>query len=298
MLRRVRFGPTFAEVESVKRVFEGVDEEAATEIRLRKDAVIQDYQASAEYKREILEMLKPHLKQMLAQIHDYRQFVSTVVQNMNVILERRDPGATPIEEKLAKASHEEVAIYWAARLLEERLQAALFLLEPERLDDHRHDVTFRFHGCVLKYLRIYLTSFEQRGVTVDVVGESFASVVGNPALAGVIPHTLIDNALKYAPRGSNVKIQFSETFATIRLVVGSYGPRILSNEMSRIFDLFFRGQEASKVEHDGTGFGLYLAQFVASHFGTKIRVTQYTERRKSDRFWTEFAVEMPKAPET
>ena len=47
-----------------------------------------------------------------------------------------------------------------------------------------------------------------------------------------------------------------------------------SGEADRIFDLFFRGQEAAMLEPEETGFGLYLAQFIAGRFRSQIRVFQ------------------------
>jgi len=90
-------------------------------------------------------------------------------------------------------------------------------------------------------------------------------------------------------------VQFSETPTGIRLVVGPFGPRMASGEADRIFDLFFRGQKAAMLEPEGTGFGLYLAQFIAGRFRSQIRVFQEMSRKRSGRYWTEFAIELPKA---
>jgi len=44
-----------------------------------------------------------------------------------------------------------------------------------------------------------------------VLGESVGEIRGNPTAVPVILHTLIDNALKYSKRDSEVRIQFHET---------------------------------------------------------------------------------------
>ena len=79
------------------------------------------------------------------------------------------------------------------------------------------------------------------------------------------------------------------------LVVGTFRPRMSSGEADGIFDLFFRGQEAAMLEPEGTGFGLYLAQFIAGRFRSQIRVFQDMSRQRSGRYWTESAIELPKA---
>ncbi len=289
LIQRLGVGPTVDQVEAARREYERQDSSTEREVRARKDEIIKEYVASAGYKHEVLEMLKPQFKEMLAQIHDYRQFVSQVVQNLNVILEKRSP-SVDIEEKLRRASHEEVAIYWAARMMEEKLQTALFLLEPARLDDQRSHARFRLHGCVLKYVRIYQRSFEQKDIRVEVVGVSYGELIGNATAIGVIPHTFLDNALKYAPRGSNARVAFTESDTMLTLSVGSYGPRIMPDEQEQIFGLFQRGRHAIHAEPEGTGFGLYLAQLIAEKYGTTIRVEQDTKRVIGDRFWTTFSI--------
>lgn len=287
-------GPTMAEVLKLRTRIVSDDVAREADIAAAKEAVINQYVSSEAYKSEILERLKPQLRQMLAQVHDYKQFVSQVIQNVNVMLERQFPGIG-IDAQLERAQHEEVAIYWAARLLEEKLTSALFLWEPERLDDESKKVRFRVHGCVVKYLKIYQRSFGRRNISVTMRGESYGEVLGNPAAFGVIPHTLIDNALKYSPNGGSVEVSFTEDQDSIELTVGSYGPRIRDDERSRIFDLFYRGEEARRSEPEGAGFGLHLCQLVAAKLGTKVVVEQDTQQRKSGKFWTEFSVKLNRA---
>jgi len=237
-------------------------------------------------------MLGPQLKETLFQIHDYRQLVTRIVQNVNVILERRFPHV-PIEEKLSSAGHEEVAIYWAARLMEEKLQTMVFLREPERLDDTSKDAAFRLHGCVVKYARIYQRSFEEKGIRMEMTGESYGEMVANPIAIGVVPQTLLDNALKYSPRNGQVRIRFEESSEALSFRVGSYGPRIRKGEEDKIFELFYRGEDAKAFEAEGSGFGLYLAQLIAKRNGGLIRVRQDGTDKKGDLLWTEFTVQFP-----
>lgn len=293
MIRRTSQQPTMEEVRRVIDTYRAIGSEEINELRERKDEILQAYKESEGYREELLEDLRPELKKMLAQIHDYRQFVSQVVQNMNVILERRAPGCE-MDEKLGKAAHEEAAIYWAARLMEEKIATALFLLDPERIDSPESETLFRLHGCVLKYVRVYQSAFDQKNVRVSVTGTSYGRVRGNPSAVAVVPHTLLDNALKYSPRGSRVEVAFDETEKTIRLSVASLGPRIQPEEREAIFDLFVRGSEAKKLEPDGTGFGLHLAAIIASKLGSKIEVEQSEDPGDQGLFWTEFSISLPR----
>ena len=235
---------------------------------------------------------KPQLKETLFQVHDYRQLAARILQNLNVILEKRFPHV-PIDEKLRAAGHEEVAIYWATKLMEEKLQTIVFLRGPEILDDSSKDVKFRLHGCVLKYLRIYQRSFEEKSIKVELMGESYGDMIANPVAIGVIPQTLLDNALKYSPRNGLVRLRFDESRDTLSFTVSSYGPTIRSGEERRIFELFYRGEDAKRVEAEGSGYGLYLAQVIAAKNGGVIRMKQDKKDKMADSVWTEFTVSFP-----
>lgn len=289
LLRTEGSGPSMADVLAVKNVYATIDRAADEALRERQDAILASYVSSAAYKTELLNMLKPQLKETLFQVHDYRQLVTQILQNLNVILEKRFPHM-PIDEKLNRASHEEVATYWAARLMEEKLNTMVFLREPEKLDDPRGDVAFRLHGAVLKYTRIYQRAFEAKHIRLDMSGVSYGEMVANPIALGVIPQTLLDNALKYSPRGAPVRIVFKETDDSLSFTVGSYGPCIRPGEERRIFELFFRGEDAKRLETEGSGYGLYLAQLIATRNAGEITVRQNPDDKIGEHRWTEFTV--------
>jgi signal transduction histidine kinase len=205
------------------------------------------------------------------------------------VLEYRYP-VENLDQQLNAALPAERAIYWASRHMEEKLQTAFLLLHPERITNPTDVTPFRLHGLVTKYLRIYDSAFAEKNVTVKVLGSSVGDIKGNRAAVPVIPHTLIDNALKYSSRGAEVLIKFVETDHDIELSVSSYGPKINDDEFEKIFDIFYRGRNATRQEEEGAGFGLYLAQFIANEMGTRIQVTQAPDENRTYGFWTTFSV--------
>lgn len=279
---------TVNELEGVLRAKTDLDAELAKDIERRKQAVIEDYRKTQGYREDIIAGLRPDVQRALAQVHDYRQLITQIIQNVNVILSTDAPGI-PMEEALRATSHEIRAIYWSARLMESKLEAALYLMYPERIIDPRQQTAFRLHGLVTKYIRIYQRSFDEKDLQIKTLGESYGSVFANQDAAGVIPHTFLDNAVKYAPRGTSVAIKFSENADAIRLDVSSFGPKITIAERSRIFDIFFRGEAAAKRAMEGTGFGLGLAQHVASAIGASLSVDQQTVAGPVDSYMTTFS---------
>jgi signal transduction histidine kinase len=269
-------------------------EAQAAELRAGMDAVIDEFRESRTYQQEVVELLRPDLQSALAQVHDYKLFVQQIIQNMNVILETKYPGLE-MSDKLDRATHEEAALYWAASLMDERLDAALYLDAPERILEPREQGTFRLHGLVLKYVRIYKGRADRNGVVVSLQGTSWAEIRGNARALAIIPHTLVDNALKYAPRSTPISVRFIETPTNVTLVVESFGPKIKAGEGARIFDLFYRGEAARQMSSEGTGFGLASAQNVARMHETEIMAKQTNREGPQRTFLTTFSVTFERA---
>ncbi len=262
-------------------------------LEAERKTIISEYRNSRRYQSEIVELLRPEIEKALGQVHDYKAFVAHIIQNMNVIWTERYR-ITAIEDALGRAPQEEVAIYHAARLMEDRLDAALFLIYPERITDLASRTTFRVHGTVHKTVKIYEAAFDAKGVRLHFSGESFGLVEANYRAVVVIPHTLLDNALKYAPRDSDTYIDVRDDDEAIVLTVRSLGPRIEVDEIERIFDVFYRGAAARALGTEGTGFGLALASNIATHMGTEIRVTQESAETMEGYYWTTFSVGFPR----
>ncbi|MGD0778441.1 MAG: sensor histidine kinase [Candidatus Solibacter sp.] len=278
-----------AEIERASQTFETVLRDFGEDIDAKKKAIIDEYRRTKRYQKEFLDNIRPEIQKSFSFLHDYRQFIARVRQNINVVLEHRYPGED-LDQKLSAALPAEKAIYWASILMEEKLQTAFLLLHPERITNPTDLTVFRLHGLVTKYLRIYDSAFAAKDVKVRVVGSSIGEIKGNGAAVPVIPHTLIDNALKYSERGAEVLIKFAETDHDVELSVSSYGPNIDDDEFEKIFEIFYRGRNATRQEEEGAGFGLYLAQFIANQMGTRIQVTQTRDKKGTYGFWTTFSV--------
>ena len=149
-----------AAVETRARRASGAVEDSLASARRE---VMEAYRDSEQYKEDLVELLRPSLEQTLAQVHDYRQLVSQIIQHVNVLLETKFPRLS-LDDQLARANPNIRSIYWAARLMEFKLLSALFLAYPERITDSRHKRVFRLHGAVHKYLQIYRPLLESRGL--------------------------------------------------------------------------------------------------------------------------------------
>lgn len=280
-------------VESSIQAVQSLEQSIHDAIESRKAATIDEYVTREQYKPDFLRPLRDEIQKGLSFVHDYKQVNTQISQNINVIVESRYTGAD-FDEKIEQATREERAIYEASKFLDEKLNVAKFLMHPEWLDLRDGCTRFRFHGVVLKYRRIYSPRFEAKGLDVRMQGQSYAEVVANPQASSIIPHTFIDNAAKYSPKAGQVEIFTDDRDGEILFAVSSFGPRILPGEEKKIFQPFYRGEAAERIEEEGAGYGLYLSQMIATrHFGTEIAVEQESRQTSGKGHWTTFEVTIP-----
>ena len=82
---------------------------------------------------------------------------------------------------------------------------------------------------------------------------------------------LIDNAIKYTPKGGEVKIFVVRRNNFAEISVADTGIGIPQEERSKIFSKFFRAGNAVKIDGAGAGLGLFIASRIISDHGGQLR---------------------------
>lgn len=90
-------------------------------------------------------------------------------------------------------------------------------------------------------------------------------VWGHPTLLRELVVNLVDNALRYTPRGGSVTARIGREAGWIVLQVEDTGPGIAEGDKEKVFERFYRGSEP---DSEGTGLGLAIVrEIVSSHDG-------------------------------
>jgi len=106
-----------------------------------------------------------------------------------------------------------------------------------------------------------------------------------PALERVLSE-LVNNACKYTPPRREIIVTVRAIPGKMRFSVRNYGVEIASEELSRIFDKFYRVPNADPWKQGGTGLGLALVQRLVKHLHGTIEVESGFDQ-------TQFHVEIP-----
>lgn len=110
---------------------------------------------------------------------------------------------------------------------------------------------------------------EQNGVLVTVAELEEAPVWFSPVEMERVIGVLIDNAIRYSPWGATVEVAVRREGDVAVLEVRDTGIGISPEERPRLFERFFRGNEARRRAPEGSGLGLAIALWtVRQHGGT------------------------------
>jgi two-component system phosphate regulon sensor histidine kinase PhoR len=84
---------------------------------------------------------------------------------------------------------------------------------------------------------------------------------------------LVENALNYTPRGGAVTVQAYAVNDGVMTKVIDSGIGIHEDDLPRVFERFYRGSEAKRLERAGSGLGLAIARKVVERHRGSIEVT-------------------------
>ena len=107
-------------------------------------------------------------------------------------------------------------------------------------------------------------------VTVDEFEE--APVLGDATLIRQLMMIVLDNAVKFTDAGGQVHVRVSMHEGAPTFVVEDTGIGIRQEELSRVFQRFFRG-ETARSRTDGAGLGLSIASWIAREHGAEISLS-------------------------
>jgi signal transduction histidine kinase len=84
---------------------------------------------------------------------------------------------------------------------------------------------------------------------------------------------LVDNAIRYAPQGTEVRIRAERSNGAASLLVADSGPGIPEEERARVFERFYRGA-AGRTAGPGSGLGLAIVAALVERWGGDVRLLE------------------------
>jgi PAS domain S-box-containing protein len=214
---------------------------------------ITHFREAERLKSTFISVISHELKTPVALIKGYADTLSredadwdqaTIQQGLNVIEEEADRLAELIENLLAAS----------------KLQAEGMRLN---LDDVNLPV------IVEQSIERFQTQTTHHTLSADFQ-ENFPIICGDATRLRQVLDNLISNAIKYSPKGGAITIRGTYDDKSVLMTVSDQGPGLPPDQLDRVFERFYRVDNALTNNTQGTGLGLYLAHAVITAHGGRI----------------------------
>ena len=111
-----------------------------------------------------------------------------------------------------------------------------------------------------------------RVVSLSTTRDFDAVVRADASALGHAIWNLLDNAVKYSPRGESVRVTVLPRLGRVAIAVTDNGLGIRHAERQQIFEKFVRGKEAIRLGIQGTGVGLAIVRHIMTAHDGEIEV--------------------------
>lgn len=118
-------------------------------------------------------------------------------------------------------------------------------------------------------IRSQANYFIQKNLQLTLTDED-AKVLTDAKWIEFIFRQLLSNAIKYTPDHGQINITIEKKSGGIALILQDSGIGIPSEDLGRIFDKGFTGENGRKAQQHSTGLGLYLAKTLAGKLGVEL----------------------------
>lgn len=214
-------------------------------------------------KQELMFALEVQKTQLLTKLiddfsHDLRTPLSIIKTNLYLLDKLKEP-----EQQIEKLKVIELQVNHLEKVFQDILtisrleglgQPSFRLIKLGRL---AREITAKFQRLA-----------EQKSIHFDLqLDDHLPKVLGEKDTLFLAVNELVENALNYTENGGIVTIHTYTEDKYIVLKVEDTGCGISDEDMPRIFDYFFRGDNARSITTGGAGLGLCIAQKVAEVHG-------------------------------
>lgn len=191
--------------------------------------------------------------------HELRTPLARIRGEAELALEHRDPGelTAALESTL-----EEVAA--VRRILDALLELARSD-SGDALPKEEIDLATTL-GDLVEYGQILAS---ERGIQIETEIQPEIVVVGNRELLQRAIWNVMENAIKFSPSGTQIRLRSRVIDGEIEVEILDQGPGVPASEEASIFEPFFRSTRNSRAV-PGEGLGLPLARSIARRFGGEL----------------------------
>ena len=202
--------------------------------------------------------------------HDLKTPLSVILANNSILMENPQ---TPVGElgRWLESTQE------SAKRMQGLIAQMLTLADVERQEARLSMEKTDLAAIALKAeLEVESLAYEN-GVTLETDLPEQCMIQGNEDYLFRIVMSLLENALKYEPRGGTVRLGLHKSKRKTLLSVQNLGSLISQEDLPHVFDRFYRGDKSRGGCQRGFGLGLAITREMTLRLGGTIEVTSRPE---------------------
>lgn len=211
--------------------------------------------------------------------HDLKTPLTSIVAYLSILETKPDMP----EEERKKYTH--ISLEKAIRLgelINEFFEITKFNLQDIVLESGNLDLSMMLEQIADELYAV----LKEKNLRCDVQIDDTLMIYGDADKLARVFDNLLRNAIAYCEKGTAIRIQAKERHQEIEIVVANEGEKIPEEELSAIFEKFYRVDGSRSSKTGGAGLGLAIAkEIVELHHGTI--------RAESDEWETRFIVTLP-----
>ena len=209
------------------------------------------------------EQLRANLLRAIS--HDLRTPLTSISGNASILLSGEEAIDESTRQQLYANIHDESM--WLINLVEN-------LLSVTRIEDGRMNLNPSaelIDEIIDEALRHVNRRSMEHKITVEKE-KDYSLVHADAKLIVQVLINLIDNAVKYAPQSSEIRISVREQEGMVHVSVSDSGPGIPDGDKDRIFEMFYTGASHAADSRRSLGLGLSLCRSIIHAHGGSISV--------------------------
>lgn len=226
---------------------------------------LRKQQESYEDANALLEE-KDHLKNeyVLRLTHDIKGHLAATQSCLDIVVNQTVGPLNAQQEDLIERAHRRTVKCLA-------FIRALLKLTRMKLTGRLEVERFSLRNCLINALSAVQNRARSKTITVThFIDSAVDEVLGEEVLIDETVTNILFNAVKYTPEGGAVSLEARDKGSFIEISVADTGIGVPEVDMARIFEEFYRADNARATERDGTGLGLAFAKQVVEKHGGRI----------------------------
>ena len=118
---------------------------------------------------------------------------------------------------------------------------------------------------------------------------TFEQKIEDPDMIYQVIYNLFDNAVKFTNEDGFIKVTLEDLGSQIRVSIKNSGAGIKAEELSRVFERFYKVDKSRSLDAKGAGLGLYIVKMMVEMHSGRIYA------KSEDENTAEFVFTLPKA---